>query len=365
MGVKTCQYGPTLWTGADTASVANAADYEARAVDRIKEILATEHAVVRRELESRIAEGFWPRSGLNIDPHHITNALASLVRAEEVEWVRGPTRGGADVETLQPTNRSGRGDRIDRAAARKRLLYGRYLGWATGTKRHPKGLVGPAGEAAARAAILESGAVIPAAPGAAGVHRILGVDVPGPLDSAGYTVPLGVNDTPGDPVTLLFEVKNIRQWLYPTAAEPFQLLAKAVQVQRARPSAAIVPVLICRKAHVTTFWMAKQLGFMIIDFERQFIGAVEEAKFMEVRNELQFNDLAPGEGPSLRVRDRLTTTVRTHCTEVASTWSDTALDSELGPTILDAAKARGRRARGREVRHLRQTIIDRGRGDGW
>src|ERR1700687_3983368 len=104
----------------------------------------------------------------------------------------------------------GRGDRIDRAAGRKRLLYGRYLGWATGTARHPRGLVGPAGEAAARSAILESGAVIPVAPGAAGVSRILNVNLSGPLDSAGYTIPLGVGGVPGQPVTLLFEVKNLR-----------------------------------------------------------------------------------------------------------------------------------------------------------
>ena len=88
--------------GANTASVATAADYQARAVDRIREILAAEHAAVRRELESRIAEGHWSGSGENIDPHHITNALRELVRLGELESVTGATRGGADVETLQP-----------------------------------------------------------------------------------------------------------------------------------------------------------------------------------------------------------------------------------------------------------------------
>lgn len=345
--------------------MATAANYQARAVDRIRDIMSVEHAVVPRELESRIAEGYWVGSKENIDPHHVTNALRVLVRGGEVERVTGATRGGADVETLQPTNRTGRGDRIDRAAARKRLLYGRYLGWATGTARHPRGLVGPAGEAATRSAILQSGAVIPAAPGAAGVARILNVNLSGPLDSAGYTIPLGVGGVPGTAVTLLFEVKNVRNWLYPAAAEPFQLLGKAVRVQRGNPDVPIVPVLVCRKAHTTTFWMAKQLGFMIIDMERQFIGAVDEDRFMEVRNELHFHDLAMGEGPSLRVRDRLSSTVRTHCPEFASTWRTTALDTELGQTILDAAAARRQRDRGREVAYLRNTMIDRGWGEGW
>ena len=105
-------------SAADTSSVARAAEYQARAVDRIREIIAEQHAAVRCELESRIAEGYWPSSGQNIDPHHITNAVRHLVRRGELEWIGGTTRGGADVETLQPSNRTGRGDRIDRAAPR-------------------------------------------------------------------------------------------------------------------------------------------------------------------------------------------------------------------------------------------------------
>ena len=207
--------------------------------------------------------------------------------------------------------------------------------------------------------------MIPLAAGAGEASRVLGVQLGGPLDSAGITVPLDRQGMPGEPVTLLFEVTNVRQWLYPSAEEPFQLLGKAVVVQRAQPDAAIVPVLVCRKAHPTTYWMAKQLGLMVIDLERQFIGAVDEDKFMEVRNELHFNDLALGEGPSVRVRERLSTSVRTHCSDFASTWHETALDAELGQTILDAAEARDEHARSREVHHLREAVVDRGWGEGW
>ena len=52
---------------ADTSNTAAAATYQTGAEQRIMEILA-EHAAVRRELESRIAEGYWPSSGLNINP---------------------------------------------------------------------------------------------------------------------------------------------------------------------------------------------------------------------------------------------------------------------------------------------------------
>jgi hypothetical protein len=114
-----------------------------------------------------------------------------------------------------------------------------------------------------------------------------------------------------------------------------------------------------------TFYMAKQMGFMVIDMGRQFIGAVEEDKMLEVRNGLWFTDLALGEGPSLRVRDRLRSAVRSNCTEVAAIWRDTALDVELGQTILAAAKARDQRALYRELQHLRQAAADRGWLGGW
>lgn len=363
MGMRTINHHSSATT--DTSLVVSPAEYDARAIERIRELLTDQHAAVRREVESRIAEGYWPGSGQNINPHHVSNALRTLVQSGEVEWVSGPTRGGARVETLQPTNRTGRGDKIDRAAARKRLLYGRYLGWATGTKRHPKGLIGPAGEEAVRSAILESGAVLPTMPGAGADPRPLGVVLPGSLDSAGLTVPIGDDGVPGTAVTLLFEVKNIRQWIYPSSAEPFQLLSKAILVQQARPEAAVVPILVCRRAHQTTFWMAKQMGFIVIDMGRQFIGAVEEDKMLEVRNGLWFNDLAIGEGPSLRVRDRLRSAVRAGSVAAAEVWRDTALDPGFSQTIIDANKARDQRALYRHVQELRDLAAAAGWMGGW
>jgi hypothetical protein len=356
-------------SGGDTCQVATPAQYEARAVERIREIMAAEHAVVRREIESRITEGFWQGSGENIDAHHVTNAIRFLVdELGELAWVRRTTRGGAVVATLEPVDRTGRSDRIDRAAARKRLLWGRYLGWATGTERYPHGLVGPAGEAATRGGILASGAVIPAAQGAAAVSSVLGVDLSGPLDSAGYMVPIGDRGVPGAAVTLLFEVKNVRQWLYPTAPEPFQLLGKAVMVQQANPDVPVLPVLVCRRAHPTLFWMAKQLGFIIINMDVQFIGPrIEEAGYLEVRNGLHFHDLTLGDGPSLRVRDRLAATVRTHCTEFATHWHATAHDPQISAALAKLAKTKSsdQRTRHNLVETIKQVVVDHGWGEGW
>jgi hypothetical protein len=84
-----------------------------------------------------------------------------------------------------------------------------------------------------------------------------------------------------------------------------------------------------------------------------------------VRNGLWFNDLAIGDGPNLRVRDRLGTAVHSRCSDVAPRWRDTALDVEAGQAILDAAKAGDNATRGRVVQRLRATAIDRGWGRGW
>lgn len=347
--------------------MATPAEYEAQAVDRIRDIIDTEHALVRRELESRISEGYYQSSGQNIDPHHVSNATRFLEGRGELEWVQAKARGGATIATLQPTNRAGRSDRIDRAAARKRLLWARYLGWATGTQRYPQGLIGPAGEAATRGGIMASNAVIPLKAGADAVSQIMGVNLAGPLDSAGIMVPVNDVGVPGAPVTVLFEVKNVRQWLYPSAAETFQLLGKAVAVQTVHPQVPIVPVLVCRRAHPTLFWMAKQIGFMVIDMSKQFIGNnIDEPSYMEVYNELDFDDMMLGEGPSLRVRDRLAKTLRRDCVTFAETWQATAADPNLGPVLLQLSQlkpADGKHRRGL-VENLKETVVAHG-GDGW
>lgn len=168
-----------------------AKDYVGLAQDLILEILAEHHAVAHAELEARIAEAYHTSDSRNVDPHHITTALRNLGATGTIVWVNESTRGGHTLATIQPTDTRRRTTKIETAAARKRLLLARYTGWSQGTKRHPQGLVGPAGEAAVRTAIIASGSLQPATPGAGEVATLLGVRLPGPLDSAGYLVPLG------------------------------------------------------------------------------------------------------------------------------------------------------------------------------
>jgi len=139
-------------------------------------------------------------------------------------------------------------------------------------------------------------------------------------------------------VTVLVEVKNIRSWVYPGASELYQLLHKALLLHQAQPQAPLVPVFVCRRAHPTTFWMAKQLGFVVIDMNRQYAGDVGEQELLDVRNELHFNDLYAGAGPSLRVRDRFTKVLPRIATTMAAQWSTTAATPELA-TLLEQLRA--------------------------
>lgn len=322
------------------------AEYVDRAKARIRDILNAEHAVVRLELEARISEAYFPEAGLNIDPHHITTAYNELLRQGEIiKTEPEATRGQHPVETIQPANQHRRKTAITQAAGRKRLLYGRYLGWAQETKRYQHGLIGPAGERAVRSGLLESQNFIPVRPDAAEVKRLLGVDLPGPPDSAGYVLPLDKAGIPGPAVTVLVEVKNIRSQIYPHSEEPYQLLYKAHVLQKARPDQPILPVLVCRKAHRTLFWMAKQLGFFVIEMKIQYAGALNEKELDEVRNELHFHDLRAGDGPSVFVRDRFRDTIPRYALEWAAKWQQFVANPELAqyvPLLREETNTRDR-----------------------
>jgi hypothetical protein len=217
--------------------------------------LLDEHlALVKPEAIARLAEGYHRGDTRNIDPHVTGRALADLDASHRIiiEFPQ-PTRGGSSVSTIQPASQRKRTTAIASAAGRKRLLYARYLGWASGTKRSPHGLIGPAGEQAVRRAIIDSTALQPAAPGAGPVSEILNVRLNGAADSGGFMNPL-VAGIPQPPVTVLIEVKSIREWIYPDSSELFQVLHKCLLLKRAHPDVPVVPILVCRRAHKTAFF---------------------------------------------------------------------------------------------------------------
>lgn len=346
--------------------MAQADEYVARATAMIKQILDEHHAVVHPEIEARVAEGEFASSTRNVDPHHITTALRTLSKSGELIYDRAPARGGrSEIVTIQPADQHRRATKIEKAAARKRLLYARYRGWAQGTVRHPKGLIGPAGEEAVRGAVTRAGTLQPAAPDAGEVAELLGTQLAGPVDSAGYMVPLNAG-IPGRPVTVLIEVKNIRSWIYPSSIELYQLLDKASLLQIRRPAQPIIPFLACRKSHKTTFYMAKRLGFVVVEMDRQYVGDVDEDDLMEVRNELHFDDLTRGSEPSIRVQDRLRKTLPNIWEGVSGAWHNTCAAQGLADIFHQLRYTKDLDERANYLRQLRIAAVEQlGVRGGW
>lgn len=341
-------------------------DYISRAEVRLAEVLNSELALVKPEAIARLAEAYNADDHRNFDSHIVGHAIQALDDKGILIRRTAVSKGGHAITTLEPANQRKRSTDIGAAAMRKRALYARYLGWAQGTERFREGLLGPAGEAATRAAIVSSAALQPALPGAAAVSTLLGVRLPGPADSAGYMNPI-IDGLPGPPVTVLFEVKNIREWIYPSSSELFQLLEKGNILQRTHPTRLIVPILICRAAHKTAFWMASQLGFLIIDMRAQFVGTrIDEEPFLEVRNELFFTDLYLGDGPSLRVRDRLTKHIPKTIQPSAEKWAVTAASEPLSDLFTTLRSNRlPPAARNEYMSALRDLNKKLGRSGGW
>lgn len=322
--------------------------------------------MVHPEVISRIAEGYFANSSENIDPHHITSALRELHKSDVIRSESGATRGGHEITTLHLVTPPAKSrTAAARAAARKRLLMARYTGWSQGTVKNPHGLIGPAGETAVRTALHAAGAMQPASPDFGHVSHILGTTLPGPADSGGYLVPLS-GGLPGAPVTVLVEVKNVRSWIYPSSEELVQVLNKCRVLKQAHPDLPVVGVLACRRAHPTTFWMAKQLGFMVIDMNVQFAGNVPEGDLDEVRNELHLTDLRVGTGPSLRVRDRVAKTLPSIVTTIAERWTKSMQNEEIANSIrLAYLQRRRERQRLQAIDQLRAVSELSGNRGGW
>ncbi|MFG3525072.1 hypothetical protein ACGF5S_32775 [Nocardia nova] len=126
-------------------------------------------------------------------------------------------------------------------------------------------------------------------------------------------------------------MKNIRPWIFASTAELYQLLDKAAQLQRAQPTALILPVLVCRRANHTMFFMARELGFKILPTQRQYIRGVNAEHLQQVRNELGFYDLTdrdPDDPDPFLVKN-FCNQIPKDAADYCRRWRDTVLTYEL------------------------------------
>jgi hypothetical protein len=153
---------------------------------------------------------------------------------------------------------------------------------------------------------------------------MLGIEVPsGPLDNAAHLF-IG---RPPVRFSLAIEVKSRREWMYQTSNELYQVLYKAAALQRQMPDERIVPVLVCRRAHITAFRLFKDLGGYIVEVRDQWLpnphSRVDEADHLEVRTELNFLDLGltPPGGVHFYLRRHLVTHLPRELPAQAAKWT--------------------------------------------
>jgi hypothetical protein len=320
------------------------------AIGSIREFMNENLAASKIELEAKLVDSYF--SNPPFEPHHVHNATQYLIRSGEITRTLETTRGGRRPPVFVTNARDGRNRRVEDAAARKRLLMSRYYSFVEGGEESSSSLAGPAGELAFQNAFIRSSV----GAGLATITRerpsvpmILGAAVPmGPLDNAFVLSPLDrVTLAPVPPwgVQALVEVKNIREWIYPRTQELYQVLYKAAQIQRANPSASLLPILVCRRAHVTTRFMAKDLGFFIIEARRQFLpdsSLIDPSALLEMTAELGISDLVQGTDPAhtTRIEKGLLTLQRVFDVQKSiDRWKHFTSDDEIvdafGSLVLD------------------------------
>jgi hypothetical protein len=146
---------------------------------------------------------------------------------------------------------------------------------------------------------------------------------PADLSTAPHTFRASTPTGALDPLCVPVEVKNRRSWIYPNSAALYQLLAKAAALQIAQPDVGMVPVLVCRRAHITARRMAEDLGFFVISAQAQFVAWPRDAdeRFLEeVREGLGYFDLTTGLGAHPRTVGALARALPTVAIRSAERW---------------------------------------------
>jgi hypothetical protein len=317
------------------------------AISSLREFMDDNLAASKIELEAKLIDAHFDHPPF--EPAHLHDARKYLVSKGELIIDRSTTRGGGSPPILLTTDRNNRSRKVDDAAARKRLLMSRYYSYVQGGEDARSSLAGPAGELAFQAALTRAsvGASIASLTrGMPSLPRVFGEDVPiGPMDNGFILQPLDKTTLTAIPpygIHVLVEVKNVREWIYPRTQELYQLLAKSARVQHAHPDQKVLPLLVCRKAHITTTFMAKELGFFVIQAGRQYLpesSLIDPSALAEMTNELGISDIVQGTESTTQIENKLRTLQRYFDLETATaSWqsnSESADFRDFSQTLYD------------------------------
>jgi hypothetical protein len=245
-------------------------------------------------------DGDWIRRTLpdfpypRFDLHVVREARRVLLELGELEELSA-TLSGREIKALVygPDYRErGRRTVVMDAAAAKRRLYNTYLSWAMNPA-----MCGRVAERVVIASMRAAGGLygIPGSPGNVRVIEGQALEDGKTLDATAHAVVDPEQPTRGEHAAFIpigVEVKNVRQTLYPTSREVWDLLTKLA------PFPDVVPVLVARQVHPTLFKMFADLGAAAHYTQVQYFSSeIPQERFREITSALSFRDTRQMDDP--------------------------------------------------------------------
>jgi len=275
-------------------------DWLAEGQNALLDLLSERLVIPWFEAESRISSTGW-KSFRKVQPLQLHESRKSLASSGQI--IEERTAHPIPVVTVRLPFPPDRRKEITRLRGRRRKLYRKYLSWSNDERlcgKHAERVV----LASLEAASSKAGLYVP--PQKLGeIDQVKGVKIPlGPLDCLAFILEL---PDLGFDVTLVVEVKNINDWIYPWTKELWELLVKAAHLATHIP---VVPLLVCMRAVPIILNMAEDIGFFYAQAREQlFSTSILADDFQEVVNDFGLT-IIQHEGPLDSIKDFLTKTLR-------------------------------------------------------
>jgi hypothetical protein len=249
-------------------------DWESIGRAAILDLLEHKHAAPWAEVVSRISERGW-NDFQPVQPLQLSGARQRLREEGLIE--EDTSSHHPPVTFLRLPYSPGRKRLVQREAGRRRKSYRKYLSWAGNQAlcgKHAERITldsmvqatGPGGFWVPEQTVGE-------------IHSIGDTPIQrGPLDAYAHML---TSDSVGPVKTdayLAVEVKNIHKWIYGWAPELWELLVKAGELAVA--GVPVMPVLVCMRIPWQTAQLAKDIGFLACQLNRQlFSTAIAQTEF--------------------------------------------------------------------------------------
>lgn len=275
-------------------------EWEEAGRDALLDLLSARWVIPWAEAEARISGAGWndfPKvQSLQLHAARVQLVADGKIIVDTSKQLVNP------VVTVRLPFPKGRVKELGRLRGARRKAYRKFLSWAT-----DQPLCGSHAERVvidtARMASSDASLFVPKQR-VGDVDEVAGLPIVGTFDGLAYLLD---PETIAREASLVFEVKNVNDWLYPWQQEPWELLVRAARIADQTP---IVPVLVCARAAYQTWNMSQDLGFHLFQFQNQlFNPSIDAEEFDALVAEFGL-PAERGEAPHPHVWSLLTKTIR-------------------------------------------------------